>query len=197
VITIRLQQLLGIALVAVAAWGCGTSASSYFYNLDSTAKPGGAPAESHRVIVGPVTVPSSVDRPEFVVRIAPNRVDVDEFNRWIAPLGEAIAQTVAGDLVALLGTPDVVTAPFANFDPDYRVTIGVERFETIPGDSVLVEAVWVVRGSASGVAHSGRTVAREAVAADGFEALPAAHSRALARLSSDIAAAIRTDAGAR
>jgi paraquat-inducible protein B len=39
--------------------------------------------------------------------------------------------------------------------------------------------------------HSGRTIARETVQGDGFEALAAGHSRALATLSADIAAAIR------
>jgi uncharacterized lipoprotein YmbA len=33
-----------------------------------------------------------------VVQTAPNRVDVDEFNRWTAPLNDAVAQVVAGDL---------------------------------------------------------------------------------------------------
>jgi uncharacterized lipoprotein YmbA len=78
-------------------------------------------------MVGPVSVPASVDRSEFVVQVAPNRVEIDEFNRWASPLGESIARTVAGDLAALLGTPDVATAPFANFDPAYRVTIDVQR----------------------------------------------------------------------
>jgi hypothetical protein len=42
-----------------------------------------------------------VDQPEFVVQVAPNRVDVDEFNRWDAPLNDGIARAVAGDLIYL------------------------------------------------------------------------------------------------
>ena len=42
--------------------------------------------------------------------------------------------------------------------------------------------------------QSGRRVAREAVQGDGFEALASAHSRALAKLSGDIAGAILTEA---
>jgi hypothetical protein len=51
-----------------------------------------------------------------------------------------------------------------------------------------------VRKTAGGNTHSGRTVAHEAVQGDDFDALAAAHSRALAKLSGDIAAAIRTEA---
>ena len=146
------------------------------------------------VMVGPVTIPASVDQPEFVVQVAPNRVEVDEFNRWVAPLSDSIARAVAGDLVVLLGTPDVATAPLANFNPAYRVTIDVQRFESIAARRRCVEAVWTVRQTAGGETRSGRTVAREAVQGDGFDALAAAHSRALARMSGDIAAAIRAEA---
>jgi uncharacterized lipoprotein YmbA len=148
-------------------------------------------------MVGPVSVPGSVDRPEFVVQVAPNRVEVDEFNRWAAPLGEAIARSVAGDLAALLGTPDVATAPFANFDPVYRVTINVQRFDSVRGEAALLEAVWTVREVKGGKTRSGRTVAREALEGPDFDALPAAHSRALAKLSGEIAEAIRAAASAR
>jgi uncharacterized lipoprotein YmbA len=192
----QLARWLGVALVAAAAGGCGTSAPPRFYTLDSTATANGSPAANYGVMVGPVSVPASVDRPEFVVQLAPNRVAIDEFNRWAAPLGESIARTVAGDLAVLLGTPDVATAPFANFDPTYRVTINVQRFDSVPRDSVLIEAVWAVRKTTGGETNSGRTLAREAVLGDGFDALAAAHSRALAKLSGDIAAAIRAAADA-
>lgn len=187
----RIAQLISIALVAVA--GCST-APSRFYSLSSTATADGTPATSAAVMVGPVTIPASVDQPEFVVQVAPNRVDVDEFNRWVAPLNDAIARAVAGDLVVLLGTPEVASAQLANFSPDYRVTIDVQRFESIQGDAALVEAVWTVRKTAGGDTRSGRTVAREPVQGQGFDALAAAHSRAIAKMSADIAAAIRTEA---
>jgi uncharacterized lipoprotein YmbA len=145
-------------------------------------------------MVGPVTVPAAVDRPEFVVRVAPNRDEVDEFNRWVAPLNDAIARAVAGDLVVLLGTPEVATETLANFIPDYRVTIDVQRFESIQGQAAIMEAVWNVRKTAGGQTRSGRTVAREPVQGQGFDALAAAHSHAIAKMSGDIAAAIRAEA---
>jgi len=54
--------------------------------------------------------------------------------------------------------------------------------------------VWTVRKTAGGEIRSGRTVAREPVQGQGFEALAAAHSRAIARVSADIAATIRAQA---
>ena len=186
--------MVSIALVTAAASGCGTSAPSRFYTLDATAVSDGTAPVNYTIMVGPVSVPAAVDRPEFVLQSAPNRVDVDEFNRWDAPLNDAVAQVVAGDLVKLLGTPNVASAPMANFVPAYRVTIDIQRFDSVPSQAALVEAVWTVHSTAGGETRSGRTVAREAVQGDGFDALAAAHSRALARLSGDIAAVIRAEA---
>jgi uncharacterized protein len=82
----------------------------------------------------------------------------------------------------------------ANFDPAYRVTIDVQRFDSVPGQAALLEAVWTVRKTAGGETRAGRTVAREAVQGEGFDTLAAAHSRALAKMSGDIAIAIRAEA---
>jgi len=155
----RIAQLISIALAAALAVGCST-APSRFYSLASTATADGTPATAASVMVGPVTIPASVDQPEFVVQVAANRVEVDEFNRWVSPLNDSIARAVAGDLVVLLGTPDVASSQLANWVPDYRVTIDVQRFESVQGQAATLEAVWTVRKTAGGETRSGRTVAR-------------------------------------
>jgi uncharacterized protein len=189
----RMKNFIVVLFLAVVAVGC-TSAPSRFYTLNSTATGDGATNSNVAVIVGPVSVPAEVDRPQFTVQVAPNRVAVDEFNRWAAPLSDNIARVVAGNLTLLLGTPNVAALPAANFNSAYRVTISIQRFETLPGKSVLVDAVWVVRSPSGGTAQSGRTVTSETVSDESYDALAAAHSRALAKVSSDIAAAIRAQA---
>jgi len=188
-----IAQLPWIGLMAVLAAGCST-APSRFYSLASTSTADGTPPTTAAVMVGPVTIPAAVDQPEFVVQVAPNRVEVNEFNRWVSPLSDSIARAVAGDLVVLLGTPEVANSQLANFVPDYRVTIDVQRFDSIQGQAAVVEAVWTVRKTAVGEVRSGRTVVRESVRGQGFDALAAAHSQAIAKMSGDIAAAIRAGA---
>ncbi|MGC2306057.1 PqiC family protein [Candidatus Binatus sp.] len=189
----RIAKLISIAFVVVAAIGCST-APSRFFSLDSTATADGTPATSATVMVGRVTIPASVDQPDFVVQVAPNRVEVNEFNRWVSPLGDGMARTVAGDLVVLLGTQEVASGQLADCTPDYRVTIDVQRIESVQGQQARLEAVWTVRKTAGGEIRSGRTVAREPVQGQGFDALAAAHTQAIARMSGDIAAAIRAEA---
>jgi uncharacterized lipoprotein YmbA len=192
-----MKLLAQLLLIAGLVAGCA-SAPSHFYTLNSTAKATGAPAERCSVIVSPVFIPAAVNRPQFVITTSPNQVQVDEFERWDAPLDEAIARVISSDLVVLLGTSRVASAPGIDFGPAYRVTVRVERFETVRGEGkqngeALVDALWTVRSPAGQTVGSGRTTANEPTEGTGFDAFAAAHSRALAKVSSDIAAAIRAD----
>jgi uncharacterized lipoprotein YmbA len=57
----------------------------------------------------------------------------------------------------------------------------------MPGEAATLDAVWTVRRTKDGKAETGRTRVREAVQERSYDALAAGHSRALARLSQDIA----------
>jgi uncharacterized protein len=184
---------VGLILATAIIAGCSASASPHYYTLDSTAPLRAGAGSETAVLVDPVTVPATVDRPEFIVQTAPNRVEVEEYERWAAPLDDLIARAVAGDLTRLLGTQDVSTEPLPNFAPAYQVSINVERFESIDKQSASLDAVWAVRRSGTNQVRIGRTVATQPVQGDGFDALAAAHSRALAQLSSDIATAIQSE----
>lgn len=196
-ITARNERLLPLAAALLLVAGLGASCASQpsrFYTLEAVATASDGPAAAYSVIVGPVTIPASVDRPEMVVQVAPNQVELLEFDRWASPLGEAIARTVAGDLATLLGTPRVASGPIANFAADYRVTLDVQRFDAKAGDGVDVDTVWVVKPANGASARSGRTTTREPARGAGYDALAGAFSRALAQLGDDVAAAIRADA---
>jgi uncharacterized lipoprotein YmbA len=65
------------------------------------------------------------------------------------------------------------------------------RFDALPGEAVTIDAQWVVRVPGKPTPIAGRSVVREPVAGAGAAPLVAAQSRALAKVSRDIAAAIR------
>jgi len=126
------------------------------------------------------------------VSTSANQVELDEFNRWASPLGNNISRVVAVNLGALLGTPNVTLFPqMLAADADFRVAIEVQRFDSTPGEAAVLDAVWTVRRAKDAKADTGRTTVRETVQEKSIEALVAAHSRAMARLSQDIAAAVR------
>lgn len=185
--TARLSALCAFAAVIAA---CSTT-PSHFYTLSVTATPP-APSSQLSIVVGPVSIPASVDQPAIVVSTGPNQVSMDDFNRWASPLQSEISRVVAGNLVALLGTPHVSEFQHAlNAPADYRVAIEVQSFASVMGEGATLDAVWIVRRTKDGKAQSGRTTLSEPAPEKTYEALVAAHSRALARMSRDIANAVR------
>ena len=186
----RLAANTTLCAIAAIAAGCAAP-PSHFYTLSHTATPVTTTA-TLSVAVGPVSIPAIVDLPQIVVSTSPNQVTLDEFNRWASPLQNNISRVVAENLVALLGTPRVSQFQQSlNANADYRVAIEVQTFESAPGDAATLNAVWMVRRTRDGKAETGRTSVREPASDKSYEALAAAHSRALGRMSQDVADAVR------
>jgi len=186
---------LGVAAsVLLLLAGCAGSPAARFYTLTAPVPPESPAAAAARglpVSVGPVAIPALVDRPQIVVTVGPNEVQLDEYHRWASPLADAIGLAVVGHLGVLLPSPQVMLLSQSPGGPaDTRVAIEVQRFDSVPGSHALVDAVFTVHGTATGRSATGRTTAREAVSDGSYETLAAAHSRAVARLAADIAATI-------
>ncbi len=185
----RLPNLIFALAIASGLAACGSSPESRFYTLDPAAA-GAGEARDVSVVVAQAAIPQAVDRPQIVVLAGENRIAIEEFQRWASPLKDEIPRVIALNLARLLGSPRVASSVDAIPSPDYRVLLDVQRFESVPGESATVEVLWTVRAKA-GAAKTGRTIAREVPAGKDYGALAAAHSRALAAVSRDIAAAIR------
>jgi uncharacterized protein len=186
----RCITIAAVSLLIGLASGCA-SPMSRFYTLSAANAPAAA-SSTLSIVVGPVSVPAVVDRPQIVVTTGPNQVRPEEFNRWASPLQNNISRVVAENLVAVLGTPRVILfSQTLGGDVDYRAAIEVQRFESAPGEAATLDAVWTVSRTKDGKSQTGRTTVREAASDKGYDALAAAHSRGLARLSQDIANAVR------
>ncbi len=181
-----------LALLLLAA--CGSPPKERYYTLSAAASAPapavGATASS--VAVGPVTLPEVIDQPQMVVQVAANQVAIYEFQRWASPLKSEVARVIAANLAQELGTARVwAYAQTTLANPDYQVLVDIQRFDSVLGEAVTIDALWTVRRAAGGATKTGRSSVRETVSGAGFDALVAAHSRALASVSRDIAGAIR------
>lgn len=172
--------------------GCAASRQSQFYILSSEVKPAAtALSAKYSVTVGPVTVPAAVDRPQIVLQTGQNQVFLSEFDRWASPLKGDIARVVADNLIKLLGTRQVsLFSQSAAADATYQVTIDVVHFESEPHRAATLDALWMIMSGKS-VQIQSRTTVTEPVQDGGYAELVAAHSRAIGRLSAEIADAIR------
>jgi uncharacterized lipoprotein YmbA len=191
-----------VVLAAVLANGCASSPQASFYTLsaenpqqaaDSAAPPALSPTWA--IVMGAVTVPEIDDRPQFVRRVAPNQITLDEFSRWAEPLKSQVRRIIAADL-AVQFPGALVSAYPQNAGPalTYVVSVDVESFESA-ADAASVSILWSVKPPKEGKAVNGRTVVSEPTGKEGNDALVAAHSRAIATVSNAIAAAIRSTRG--
>jgi uncharacterized lipoprotein YmbA len=177
--------------------GCGGSPPIHYYTLSAE-----APAESaslgknsRLITIGPVTLPEVIERPQLVLRTTPNRVTLVEEHQWAEPLKSEIPRVIAENLTRLLGTSQVSVYPQSAGDQaQYRVLVDVQQFESALGGRVSIDAFWTIRHTVQGVASmkTGRSSVEEPAGGSSYEALAAAHSRALVRISRDIADAIRS-----
>src|SRR5512137_572111 len=136
----RLAVIVTLCALTALSTGCASTRQSSFYTLSPAVKSAELAAAGYSISVGPVTVPAVVDRPQIVVRVGPNQVVIDEFNRWASPLQSDIARVVAENLVSMLGTSDVTLFPQTTASgASYRVVIGVLRFESVPGEAATLD----------------------------------------------------------
>ena len=177
----RLHPAVACLVLLLAA--CGSPPKERYYMLSpaAAASPaGGASAPS--IAVGPVSLPEMIDQQQMVVQVAANQVAIYEFQRWASPLKSEVARVIAANLAQELGTARVwVYAQTTLANPDYQVLVDIQRFDSVLGEAVTIDALWTVRRAAGGTPKTGRSSVRETVSGAGFDALVAAHSRALAQ----------------
>ncbi len=189
--TISLVFLSGLLLAGLA--GCASSPPARFYTLEAraVAEPAAGKAD-YNVLVGPVTIPDLVDRPQMVLRVDASRVTIAEQARWAEPLKIAIARALAGNLGQLIDGARVATYPQATGSPaDFQIFVDVQTFDAVLGGGSTIELIWTVKSGKSKAEKAGRSVIRETASGADHAALVAAHEKALAVISREIAAAVR------
>jgi uncharacterized lipoprotein YmbA len=183
-----------VAVLALLA-ACGSAPKDQFYSLTGSAGGGkdSLPGLDYGVAIGPVYVPEIVDRPHFVLQTPGAEVRIAENVRWAEPLKEGIARAVANHLAQTLENARVAPRAYGIAgDADYRVVLDVQRFDSAPGQAATLDVMWTVRRTRDAAQQTGRVKVKEAVEGAGYEALVAAHARAIAVVSRNIADVIRT-----
>jgi len=97
---------LTAVLAAFALAGCGLltaprTISPQFFVLNAVAVESGTATPIH-IGLGPVSLPSYLDRPEMARRVDPNQIAYDAEARWAESLQGNFQRTVAANLVLLL-----------------------------------------------------------------------------------------------
>ncbi len=193
----KVAWLFSFAAVLLA--GCRSSTPPVkFYTLSSLSSmekeaPIAEAGHGIAIVVGPVEFPRILDRPQIVTRTSPNRLNVADFHRWAGSLHEDFARVLAEDIAFLLATNQVAVYPWVDhFKPRYGVTVDVKHFEGRLGQDVLLNVIWRVKQQENKKTLLVReSVIKEPLSTTDYEALVAAKSRAIAKLSREIADEIK------
>jgi uncharacterized lipoprotein YmbA len=182
------------ALLLVGMAGCATTEPARFYTLSPLS---GGQAQAAKPCLtlglGPVNLPEYLDRPQIVTQTSANEMKLGDFDQWAEPLEKTFARTLGENLSALLCVEEVVPYPWKGTDRvDYQVTVTVGRFHGTPDNAALLQAQWTVaKGESEKALAKKQSHIRIPVEGSGYAALVSAQSRALEKLSTEIASEIR------
>ena len=202
-----MHLLLCLMPFFLALVGCA-SPKPTFYTFNVAPIPQTMPAaKSTRVMVGPVTLPATYDRPQLVMKNANNTVQAYEYHRWSSSLKGSIEDVVGSNIAITLKISNVWSfsqTMQSNFD--YQVFLDVQNIESKAGEDVVVDVLWSIKPSnniktpakpstninsaTTTNAIMGRSLVREPITEDGLNALVAAQSRAFSKVGQEIARSI-------
>lgn len=181
--------LISLAAGAMLS-GCGGQAPTFYLLSAEGELPSGG---GTGIGVGPVTLAEYVDRQNLVIQSGPNKIELAESHLWAGDLDDSVERVIATNLGRRLGTGNVQTYPWRrDSEIDYQVAIDIREFLAGDDGYARIEATWRVYSLPGSRLKGTRTFkAKEAIATRDYEAVVAAQSRLLGKLSADIAAGIR------
>ncbi len=189
---LKLAALIIPACVFISA--CSGSAKTYYYTLqtESSAAKNVVPAVLTSIAISAVSLPELVDRPQLVLRSGETQLSISDNHLWGQSLKSEITHNLAVNLAHETNVAHVSLPGQSGVDAaEIKIAVDILRFDSAPGKTATVEARWSVqrKGNVQSVSH--HAVEQESVTGANYDALIAAHSRALARLSRDIATTLK------
>ena len=139
--------------------------------------------------IGPITIPSHLDRSQIVTRSSDNRLVINQFDRWAEPLDENIQRVLIENLDRRLHPQRIETFPWNSRDGVvWQIVVDIGGFERQPDGSVQISARWKIVNFDSGETVVSERFSDSMMPRDTTtEGTVAAMSDLLARLSDSIA----------
>jgi uncharacterized lipoprotein YmbA len=188
------RNALSVLLLA-AGLGClkpSPAPPVVYHTLAALVLQAPAPPSAIALEVLPVRLPDLLLRPQMVVARG-SGLGLLDGDRWASPLDQEMQRVLVADLALLLGSDAVLASPGGErLAAPYRLAVTVDGCDTRAGGGLTLQATWMVWATGAGPCLLlRRSTLREPLLGQGPEALAAAHSRVLAALGREIAAALR------
>jgi len=188
-----------LTIIALFVGGClSRSPSPRFYSLSPMPEDQGVstrkgPVHNAVIGIGPVRMADYLDDSKIITRTSDNQLVKAEYDRWAGSFKNNFTNVLAENLGELLRTDRIFLYPWrTTVTLDYQVVVDVIRLDARLGEAAWLVARWsVLEGPEKKLLKMHRANISEPVSGGDYAAMVAAESRALAKLSQEIAAAIQ------
>lgn len=173
-----------------AITGCSRSPKVTFYTLDAVTKNESKPLNKQtHIVIGPITLPEIVDRPQLVLRTGANRIEILEEHRWAESLKSEIPRIMSENICSMLGLAGGVSSYLQNggVDAEYRFWIDITRFEAIHGQRVNLSGVWSLQHIGDKSTKTVKFNLSEQLKSDSYDSIISAYDRVIYSLSEELA----------
>jgi len=201
------QKYVTIILLSLVLTGClgGQSPPTSFYMLSPLNSPqtGTLPASAQvRTHIGleSVVVPEYLNRSEIVLNLDNTVYHLAEFSQWTEPLGDNLTRVLEDNLTKLLtgDSIEIFRASQSSIPLDYRLEVDVLRLDGNLGGQVTLVAQWaLLEAEEDELQLMRRSEFQEPAADDTYKGLVLAKSRAVEKLSREMADAVKKIVGSR
>jgi uncharacterized lipoprotein YmbA len=155
------------------------------------------PEPTGTVLLAHLAVPVEADRMQLLLHQTPTRLSVYETERWAAPLGEQISFILIDNLRNALPNISITSDPLLiGTGTPLQLNMRIEELDALAGKEATVRAQWRLSVADNAASQTGSCTARQPLPSTGIDELVLAWSRALADISSALAASIQHRAGA-
>ena len=187
-------------LILVCVFGfltaCASTAPTHFYTLEplsqNQAKVSATVAKKLLIGIGPLSLPTLLDRRHIVTRTENNSIEIADFDQWAAPLKDNIIAVLSKNVATLQPNMMVRGYPWSVYgDMDYRVIIDITRFETQRPKSVSLEANWAIMEEKNHkIINNGQTKIEQSLSNESYDSMAQGLSKLLSDFSQQIALAL-------
>ncbi len=177
-----------VLLISACVWSCSVLAPqsdvSRFYTLSAVGSDGDRADQAPRHLtygLGPIELPSYLDRTELATRVSAAEVAYSQTDYWAESMRANLARALQQDLSARLGGDRIVVYPWPRtVAVRYQVIVAVSEFERTAAHGTALRVRWTIRDL--------RTHTDVASTDAAFTRAPAAHTTAAAvdALSADV-----------
>jgi uncharacterized lipoprotein YmbA len=149
------------------------------------------------VLLAHLAVPAEANRMQLLLHQTPTRLSVYETERWAAPLADQISIILIDNLRNALPNLSITSDPLLiGTGTPLQLNMEIEELDALAGKEATVRAQWRLSARDDGASQTGTCTARQPLQSTGIDELVLAWSRALADISSSLAASIQHRAGA-